>query len=132
MTIRELSQVYHLGREIEELSERLYKLKTEAYGASTSSLSGMPTAKSNSSRTERYALEIAELEEMINERRAKCIDELFMLEQWIGKIQDSRTRLIFTYRFMRKMSWQQVAYRIGGHETEDSVKKTCYRYLKEN
>ena len=131
MTIKELSQLYHLKKEITDLGERLYKLKTEAYAASSANLSGMPTAKSNASRTERFAVEIAALEDMISDRQDRCIDELFKLEQWINTIEDSRLRLIFTYRFVNRLSWVQVAFRIGGYETEDSVKKACYRYLKE-
>lgn len=132
MTIKELSQLYHLKKEITELGERLYKLKTEAYAASSANLSGMPAPTGNTSKTERYAIEIAALEDMISDRQDRCIDELFKLEQWINMIDDSRLRLIFTYRFVNRLSWVQVAFRIGGYETEDSVKKACYRYLKED
>ena len=52
------------------------------------------------------------------------------LERFIVSIPDSRTRRIFSNRFVELMSWAEVAYDIGKGATADSVKKTCYRYLK--
>jgi hypothetical protein len=52
------------------------------------------------------------------------------LQQFIDDIPDSYTRYIFTLRFVNNMSWKEIATAAGGRNTEDSVKKRCYRYLK--
>lgn len=37
---------------------------------------------------------------------------------------------VLTLRFIENLSWKEVAYTAGAGNTEDSVKKRCYRYLK--
>lgn len=34
------------------------------------------------------------------------------------------------YRFQDFLKWDAVAAKLGGNNTEDSVKKACYRFLK--
>ena len=59
--------------------------------------------------------------------------ELDRVEQeisgYIETIPDIQTRLIFRLRFLRCMTWDEVADTIGGHNTVSGVKKACYRYL---
>jgi len=42
------------------------------------------------------------------------------LERYIAGIDDSLIQQIFTLRFINRLSWQQVANRIGGGNTADS------------
>lgn len=132
MTLKELSQLYWLNREIEADQKRLDELSRLACSPSTPSLSGMPHAPhSNDSKTERLVAEIVDLQAVIAAKQIQCIHERARLERWIGDIPDSQTRQVFTYRFINGLPWQQVAFTIGGGNTEDSVKKRCYRYMKE-
>ena len=65
MTVQELSQVYHLNREIETYKRRLDKLKAKI-GASTPKLSGMPHNPSQTdSQTEQIAADIVDMEAII-------------------------------------------------------------------
>lgn len=131
MTLKELSQLYYLTREIEADQKRLDELSRTAYAPSTPSLSGMPRAPhSVDSKVERLAAEIVDLQAIIAARQIQCIHERARLERWINEIPDSLTRQIFQYRFAECMSWLQVAYKVGGNNTEGSVKMICYRYLK--
>ncbi len=59
----------------------------------------------------------------------RCIDEV---ECWINEIPEESTRVIFLLRFADGMRWKDIAAIIGGGNTEDSVKKRCYRYIKGN
>lgn len=132
MTLKELSQLYYLTREIEADQKRLDELSRTAYAPSTPSLSGMPRAPhSVDSKVERLAAEIVDLQAIIAARQIQCIHERARLERWINEIPDSLTRQIFQYRFAECMSWLQVAYNVGGNNTEGSVKMICYRYLKD-
>lgn len=67
-----------------------------------------------------YALEI-KLEATINS-----------IESYISNIEDSHIRRIVSLRFVENLSWGDVARRIGGGNTEDSVKKMFYRYMEKN
>ena len=130
MTLKELSQLYYLNREIERDKQRLEDLKTRACSLSGPNLTGMPGGGSFSgSSIDRQIAEIVDLESIISAKIKQCLHERNRLERYIADIPDSLTRQIFTLRFINGLSWLQVAYHIGGYNTEDSVKKICYRFI---
>lgn len=128
MTVKEMSQLYHLNREIEQLEKQLEELECLAEGT-TQVITGMPHGGGTSDKVGRYAVRIADLQSMIDNRKARCWDELRRLNAYIDDVEDSLTRQILTLRYVNGLSWQQVADNVGGANTEDSVKKICYRYL---
>lgn len=160
MTLKELSQLYYLNREIEmdrarldsikaeiqKEERRLAELKGSATSPSSPSYSGMPVSHGFENKLEKNTERILELESNIKHKRsvmsdiaesvkvkqARCILERNKLEKYIADIPDSLLRLIFTYRFVDGLSWRRVSESIGVRTTEESVKKMCYRYLNEN
>lgn len=133
MTLNELSQLYYLNREIEADKERLEELRARTGAPASPSLSGMPHGSGdNSSKVEREALEVVSLEHLIESKIKRCKAERLRLEQFIAELPDSFTRLIFTYRFVNGLPWEQVAASIGGGNTADSVRMACNRYIKQH
>lgn len=133
MTVKELSQFYWLGREIEADARRLKELERRAGAPSIAHLTGMPHAPSNEEnarKIERAAAEIVDLQAIIAARQIQCIHERARLERWISAIPDSLTRQIFQARFVDGKTWAQVAQTVGGDITESGVKMICHRYLK--
>lgn len=128
MTVKDLSQLFYLNREIEMLKNKLAD-KEDSVAASSPSLSGMPRSNNSSSKVEREALEIVEIRNLLDSRLKKAETEKLRLEQYINRIPDTITRQVFTYRFINGLPWEQVADCIGAKDCE-SVKKRCYRYLK--
>lgn len=159
MTVKELSQLYNLNREIEmdqkrlaELDyeikrdeDRLARLELQAASVSSPAYDGMPKAPSNGSSVENRAVTILDLRDLISRKKALrsecamtihakeilCLTERSRLERYIADMPDSLCRMVFTYRFINGLTWRQVSEHIGMHTTEDSVKKLCYRYLDE-
>lgn len=130
MTLKELSQLYWLNREIEADQKRLAELELLIGSPSSPQLTGMPhTPNSFDSKTERLVAEIVDLQAIIASRQIQCIHERARLERWINDIPDSLTRLIFRYRFVNGLQWPQVAASIGEGTTPDRAKKICYRYI---
>lgn len=129
MTLRELSQLYWLNREIRDDERRLEALRLRRIGVSSPVNDGMPHAQDVHSKTESLALAIVELEGIIAEKQAQGMRERVKLERWIAAIPDSLTRQIFTARFVEGLTWAEVAEYVGNN-TESSVKKICYRYLE--
>lgn len=130
MTLKELSQLYYLNREIEMDKRRLEGLKMKSQSPSSARLDGMPHSTSIESRVERYAAEIADLEAIIAAKCEQCIHERNRLERYISDIDDSRLRMIFKLRFVNGLSWWQVAAHIGGNNTGDSVRMAVQRFLQ--
>lgn len=119
VTLRELSQLRNLQREIRLDTDRLNRLDVTLY----------PSARLNRERAELlpYA---AEIREVISAKRERCIRERLRLERYIASVDDSLVRMAMTLRFLDGMHWCAVAMRIGGGNTEDSVKKMVYRYIE--
>lgn len=119
VTLRELSQLRCLQREIRLDTERLTKLDVALY----------PSSRFAKERTESVPL-ASEIREVIREKRDRCLRERLRLERYIASVDDSLVRMAMTLRFLDGMHWRAVAMRIGGGNTEDSVKKMVYRYLR--
>jgi len=130
MTLKELSQLYWLNREIERDRERLADVRSRAACPSAPNLSGMRGGTSDESRVERYVAEIVDLELIISAKLTQCVYERNRLERYISDIPDSLTRQIFQLRFIDGLNWIQISNRIGGGNSEEGVRKRVYRYLK--
>lgn len=129
MTLKELSQLYYLNREIEMDKKRLQELEVLAVSISPN-LTGMPRSPGVSDKVGRYAAEIADLKGIIEAKHQQCLYERSRLERYIASIDDSLIRQIFAYRFVNGLPWLQVAACIGGNNTADSVRMMCNRYIK--
>lgn len=60
----------------------------------------------------------------------ELLETLNSVEEFIASVKDSRMRRIITLRFINSLSWNEVARRIGGGNTEDSIKKAFYRFME--
>lgn len=131
MTIKELSQLYYLNREIEMLEEKLEKLEARTTGASVN-MSGLPPTGNASDRVGDGYVMIADLKSKIQSRKAAAQNEVNKLYRYIDTIQDSYIRQIIELRFVSCLSWLQVALCIGGNNTADSVRMAVNRFLQNN
>lgn len=51
------------------------------------------------------------------------------VEEFIASIDNSYMRRLVRFRAVDGMKWEEVAIRMGGGNTEDSVKKAFYRFV---
>ena len=158
MTVKELSKLYWLNREVElnkrqladlekelaEDKERLDGMRRSLDGLASPKLDGMPHGSDVSSPVENTVEQIMMLEAAltrkhdalvnltarISARQTLIILERDKLEQFIGTINDPYMRQVFTLRYVDGLQWKQVAAKVGDAETWDSVKRMCYRYIR--
>ena len=158
MTVKELSKLYRLNREVELNMRQLEKLEAERDedarllqelrltmgDVSSPVLSDMPKAHTVGSPTENAVMRRAQLESniqrkhdavldmrvLISTRQTLCLLERKRLEEYINTVDDSLLRQIFTLRFVNGLPWDQVALCIGGGNKGETVRKMCYRHLK--
>lgn len=130
MTIKELSQLYHLNREIEMDKRRLDELELLASSPKAQNLDGIPHAPGYGDALARCVAEIVDLKAIISAKQQQCIYERNRLERYISSIPDSLTRQIFALRFINGLNWHQTAMHVGGGNTDESVRKRVYRYLQ--
>ena len=130
MTLKELNEYPHIILAIKRYESMLAELYDDSAGSMSPDMSGMPHGcGGQGSKVEngyiRNEKEIQELTEKLN----NCRERLHKIKKFFRAIDDEQTLLIFELRFKNSLSWRQIAQRIGGNNTEDSVKKICYRHL---
>ena len=130
MTVKELSQLYWLNREIGELQRRLMELNAKITAPRIPNMDGMPRASGNGYALENAVAELADIQAIITAKQQEVIHERNRLERYISNIDDSLTREIFALRFINGLTWDQTAASIGGGNTAMSVRQCVYRYLK--
>lgn len=125
LTLKELSQLYHLNNEIILLDEQLKDLQ-DASTRITSTVSDMPrTGRSPSPTT--LGADIAEVKKMLEATKQARIAEYNRLMRYIDSVEDSYIRQILTLRFIKGLQWEAIADKL--HTTSWSVKHTCYRFI---
>lgn len=129
MTKQELSQLYYLNREIDNLKSRIVELECIATSC-TANITGMPHASSISDKIGKYAAEIADLKELLDLNLKKCFYELNRLNRYIESIEDSEIRMILSLRYVNGLCWEQVAASISPYASGESVRKAHDRFLK--
>ena len=63
---------------------------------------------------------------------SQYLEQMERAKHMLDSIEDETIRTIFYYRYSKDCSWAEVAKRVGGKATADSVKKAHERYLKAN
>ena len=131
MTKQELSQLYYLNGEIEQLKNRITEL--ECVATSTSSrITGMPHTSGISDKVGKYVAEIADLKELLDLNLKKCFYELNRLNRYIEGIDNSEMRMILSLRYINGLSWEQVAVSISPYASGESVRKSHDRFLRKS
>lgn len=128
MTKQELDQHLELRRKLAKDLELLAALET-AVSPRAGRLDGMPHTHSPGDPVGRLAVEIADMKDTVAQREAEVTRSEESVAAYISRIKDSQTRMIFRLRFLHGMTWGEVSDAIGGGNSEDNVKKACYRYM---
>ena len=115
-------------RQIEKIKEEGNVIDTVSGGSGNTQhfkIEGFPYPEYSRKKTLLYARKatLASLE-------MELLETLNQVEEFIASVDDSRMRRIITLRFIENLSWNKVADRIRGRNTEDSVKKAFYRFME--
>lgn len=129
MTREELSKLYWLNREIQLEQLRLEELRSAAESV-TSPISGLPHVKGELRRAEDIRILLAEQVELVALKVKQSVIEYNRLLRFIGDVDDPLVREILRRRFVDGQTWRDVAQSLGGGNSEEGVRKLCYRFLK--
>ena len=128
MTLEELNEYFHLLGQLNKARELLSSLEAAAAPRSPR-LDGMPHMPGTSDRVGELAAEVADMRARVADLENETRWEGIEVSRFIDSIPDDQARLIFRLRFLRGLSWKEVAAIVGGGNTEPGVKMICYRYL---
>ena len=126
MTREDLKGIYYANKEIERLKRRVEELETAVMNM-TAKNDGMP--KSNSNKN--YLIEdLIDTKELLRLKIQSLMINKDMAERYIASIPDPLVRLVLAHRYIDNLSWYQVACRIGGDNTEESVRQIASRFFR--
>ena len=130
MRREELMKVYYLDKEIAEWKEEIKRIRESAMPSGIRYSSFGKSIGRHTDIVAQAAAMIADTEKKIRKKLAELEEARNEIICYIMNIDDSQTRLIFKLRCLDNMSWNEVADRVGGMNSEYSVKKRFYRYLE--
>lgn len=141
VTKKMLEGYIHSQKEIEEIKkkkarveEQIAKIEQEGVviDTVTGGLGGIQHFKIEGVRSQKHSelrIVLRDYEEKLIERQIKAMQIVNDIELFISQIDDALMRRIIDLRFIEKLSWQEVADRIGGN-TEDSVRMQFERFIQ--
>lgn len=131
MTLSELSRYFKLQSKQQRNQLMLESLQDKAHTGALGAqvITGMPHAPGVRDTVGDLVVEIEDVKGEIERLGIEMDQAEREISSYIETIPDIQTRLIFRLRFLRCMTWDEVADTIGGRNTVSGVKKTCYRYL---
>ncbi len=128
MTLQELTHHFRLRERLDRDKELLSSLEA-AVAPGGQVLTGMPHASGVRDKVGDLAVEIADMKERIRFLESEIAKEEQQVEDFIRNIPDEQLRVVFRLRFLHGLTWGEVAGVVGGRNTEEGVKTSCYRYL---
>lgn len=129
MTLDELNEHLGLLEDLETTRAIRESFLTKA-NPGAASMTGMPHSSSVKDKVGDLAVEIADLDTQVEILEWAVENSAKRIIPFISGIKDTQTRMIFRLRFLRRLTWGEVAAVIGGKNTKSSVKNICYRYLE--
>lgn len=131
MTLEDLNQHLALREKLNKAEEMLEALRLAAEPGAAK-LTGMPHAPGVKDKVGDLAIEIADISARVDCLRREIAEQETGIEEFISLVEDDQTRLILRLRFLRGLTWGEVAGILGRFTSEGSVRAACYRYFKEN
>ena len=142
VTKKVLNEYIDLQKEIEETRDKIKRVesqieKLEKQGVVFDTVSGgkggiqhfkiegFPYPEYSRKKTLLYARQIT-----LTNLELELMETINNVEIFITQIDDSFMRRIINLRFIEKLSWGEVAKRMGGANNEDNIKKAFYRFME--
>lgn len=137
-----LIQYADLQQECKEVREKIEKLETQiekienegnvidkvrggAGGLQSFRIEGFPYPEYSRKKTLLYARKAT-----LSELEMELLETLNQVETFISSVKDSHMRRIISLRVVDGLSWNKVADRIGGGNTEDSIRMSFNRFME--
>ena len=108
MTRKELEGTFYVTAEIELWKDELSRIKAN----------------------DNDMLDIIAIETLIREKINNLNKLKLQIDKFIMSIDDIQIRMIVQLRCVRLMTWNEIANKVGGRNTEYTVKKRYYRFLE--
>lgn len=130
MTRQDLEKHLKLRRQLMECRDILQNLK-RSVGPGTQALTGMPHAPGVKDKVGDLATEITYMERRVAALQAKVDDQAVEVRNFIAGVQDDQMKIILSLRYIRGLTWIEVALVLGGRNTGSGVRSAIWRFFSD-
>ena len=134
----DFNRVWEIKTDLSMDERRLEEMRSEAYNAATSVLTGMPGRSGFSAdggKTAQQAVDISEQEEHILDLKIELVQEQKKMERFIASIPDNKIRIILTMRCIETKKWEEIYELLRNpalpDESIDKIKKCYQRFCRQ-
>lgn len=129
-------QIGDIEKRIKEIEEKNETVKDKVMGGLGGiqgfNIEGIPMREYEKKKSDLMVKKL-----LLNQRKStleileyQIIQQTNDVEEFIASIDDSRMRRIVNLRFIQNLSWNKVADRIGGGNTEDGIRMSFDRFMQ--
>ena len=130
---KQIENISNRIKEIEDTKETVKdKVKGGLGGIQGFKIEGIPMREYEKKKSDLMVKKL-----LLNQRKStleileyQIIQQTNDVEEFIASIDDSRMRRIVNLRFIQNLSWNKVADRIGGGNTEDGIRMSFDRFMQ--
>jgi len=134
-------KIASLDKQIKKLQQRLGEIeageivKDRVYGGEGGiqgfNIEGFPSVEYSRKRSEmiQKVMIMNERKAALRDLNAKISMTIIDVERFISSVNDSYMRRIINLRFVKKLSWNDVANAMGGGNSEGTVKMAFHRFM---
>ena len=130
MTRQDLEKHLKMRRQLMECRDILQNLK-RSVGPGTQALTGMPHAPGVKDKVGDLATEITYMERRVAALQAKVDDQAVEVRNFIAGVQDDQMKIILSLRYIRGLTWIEVALVLGGRNTGSGVRPAVWRFFSD-
>ena len=130
MTRQDLEKHLKMRRQLMECRDILQNLK-RSVGPGTQALTGMPHAPGVKDKVGDLATEITYMERRVAALQAKVDDQAVEVRNFIAGVQDDQMKIILSLRYIRGLTWIEVALVLGGRNTGSGVRSAVWRFFSD-
>ena len=130
MTRQDLEKHLKMRRQLMECRDILQNLK-RSVGPGTQALTGMPHAPGVKDKVGDLATEITYMERRVAALQAKVDDLAVEVRNFIAGVQDDQMKIILSLRYIRGLTWIEVALVLGGRNTGSGVRSAVWRFFSD-
>lgn len=131
MTLEKLNEHYDLKVRLEKAQDMLQSLRAAAYPGGNV-LTGLPHTPGVKDKVGDLAAEIADISGVVDRLEAQIRENEAEILVFISELENEQIRTIFRLRYIRALTWGEVANVIGGGNSENSVKHIVYGFFSKS
>ena len=127
MTIEKLEQYYGISSNIEAIDEEIRTLYNPV-ASPTGKQGGGSSTPSNP--TERSAMRIAQLKDLLESQRLELYALVEEIERWLMTVTDTEIVSIIRWHYLLRLNWKQTNLKVYGYPDYDYSRKKIIRYFE--